>query len=134
MMIPFLFDLSRESLFPVSGMIFFCNSWFPQAAGPLLEDPLRCLRIDFRHTCQHAEFAPDFVDMISRIEKSVLFRGATIEKGAKVKGCVLMHNTFVGEGCELEWVITDKNVVIPAGTHLAGSEKYPLYIPKDTVL
>ena len=68
------------------------------------------------------------------IEKTVLFRGATIEKGAKVKGCVLMHNTFVGEGAELEWVITDKNVVIPAGTHLAGSEKYPLYIPKDTVL
>ncbi len=68
------------------------------------------------------------------IERSVLFRGATIEKGAKVKGCVLMHNTFVGEGCELEFVITDKNVVIPAGTHLAGSEKYPLYIPKDTVL
>ena len=68
------------------------------------------------------------------VEKTVLFRGATIEKGAKVKGCVLMHNTFVGENCELEWVITDKNVVIPAGTHLAGSEKYPLYIPKDTVL
>ena len=68
------------------------------------------------------------------IEKTVLFRGATIEKDAKVKGCVLMHNTFVGEGCDLQWVITDKNVVIPAGTHLAGSEKYPLYIPKDTVL
>lgn len=68
------------------------------------------------------------------VERTVLFRGATIEKNAKVKGCVLMHNTFVGEGCELEWVITDKNVVIPAGTHLAGSEKYPLYIPKDTVL
>lgn len=68
------------------------------------------------------------------VEESVLFRGATIAEGAKVKGCVLMHNTFVGEGCELEYVITDKNVVISAGTHLAGSEKYPLYIPKDTVL
>ncbi|MBR5872179.1 MAG: glucose-1-phosphate adenylyltransferase subunit GlgD [Oscillospiraceae bacterium] len=68
------------------------------------------------------------------VEKTVVFRGATIEKGAKVKGCVLMHNTFVGEGCDLQWVITDKNVVIPAGTHLAGSPKYPLYIPKDTVL
>lgn len=68
------------------------------------------------------------------VTKSVIFRGATIEKGAKVKGCVLMHNTFVGENCELDWVITDKNVVIPEGTRLAGSEKYPLYIPKDTVL
>ena len=68
------------------------------------------------------------------VENSIIFRGATIEKGVKAKGCVLMHNTFVGEGSTLEWVITDKNVVIPAGTHLAGSEKYPLYIPKDTVL
>ncbi|MBQ5897391.1 MAG: hypothetical protein IIW81_02875, partial [Oscillospiraceae bacterium] len=28
----------------------------------------------------------------------------------------------------------EEPIVIPAGTHLAGSEKYPLYIPKDTVL
>ncbi len=69
-----------------------------------------------------------------KVEKTVLFRGATVKKGAKIKGCVLMHNTVVGENCELEWVITDKNVVISSGTHLAGSEKYPLYIPKDTVL
>ena len=76
----------------------------------------------------------DGCHIYGEVEKSVIFRGAVIEKDAKVKGCVLMHNTFVGENCDLEWVITDKNVVIPAGTHLAGSEKYPLYIPKDTVL
>ncbi len=68
------------------------------------------------------------------VEKSILFRGATIKKGAKLKGTILMHNTVVGENCELEWVITDKNVVIPSGTRLVGSEKYPLFIPKDTVL
>jgi len=65
---------------------------------------------------------------------SILFRGAKIGKSAKVYGCVLMHNTSVGEGAELKYVITDKNVVISPGAQLSGSEKYPLYLPKGTVI
>ncbi len=68
------------------------------------------------------------------VEHSVLFRGAKIAKNARVNGCVLMHNAAVGEGAVLEYVITDKNVVISPGTHLSGSEKYPLYLPKGTVI
>lgn len=68
------------------------------------------------------------------VEDSVLFRGAKIGRGAKVRGCVLMHNAVVGEGAVLEHVITDKNVVISPGEHLSGSEKYPMYLPKGTVV
>ena len=67
-----------------------------------------------------------------KAENSVLFRGAKIEEGAEVYGCVLMHNTVVGKGAILRHVITDKNVVISPGETLCGSEKYPLYIPKGT--
>ena len=67
-----------------------------------------------------------------KTENSVLFRGAKIEEGAEVYGCVLMHNTVVGKGAVLRHVITDKNVVISPGETLCGSEKYPLYIPKGT--
>lgn len=69
-----------------------------------------------------------------KVEHSVIFRGAKIRRGASVSGCVLMHNTVVGEGAVLEHVITDKNVVISAGERLSGSDKYPLYIPKGTVI
>ena len=32
------------------------------------------------------------------VENSILFRGVKIAKGAKVKNCVLMQDTIVGEG------------------------------------
>lgn len=67
-----------------------------------------------------------------KAENSVICRGARIEKGAVVSGCVLMHNTVVGAGAVLRNVITDKNVVISAGEQLSGSSKYPLYIAKGT--
>ena len=69
-----------------------------------------------------------------KVENSVIFRGARIEKGAVVSGCVLMHNTVVKSGAVLRHVITDKNVVVSSGEQLSGSEKYPLYIPKGTEL
>ncbi len=68
------------------------------------------------------------------VKHSVLFRGAEIAEGAEVKGCILMHGTKVGKGAKLEWVITDKNVVIEEGVELKGSEKYPIYLPKGTVI
>ncbi len=68
------------------------------------------------------------------VEKSVLFRGVEITKDSKVKGCILMHNTKIGKGAELEWVITDKNVVVEDGVKLKGTEKYPIYLPKNTVV
>ncbi len=42
------------------------------------------------------------------VENSILFRGVRIAKGAKVKNCVLMQDTIVGEGANVEYVITDK--------------------------
>ena len=69
-----------------------------------------------------------------KVENSVIFRGARIEKGAVVSGCVLMHNTVVKSGAVLRHVITDKNVVISSDEQLSGSEKYPLYIPKGAEL
>lgn len=67
-----------------------------------------------------------------KVENSIVFRGAKIEKGAVVSGCVLMHNTVVKAGAVLHSVITDKNVVISDGEELAGSPRYPLYIAKGT--
>lgn len=69
-----------------------------------------------------------------KVENSIIFRGARIEKGAVVSCCVLMHNTVVKSGAVLRHVITDKNVVISSDEQLSGSEKYPLYIPKGAEL
>ena len=64
------------------------------------------------------------------VENSVLFRGVKIAKGAKVKNCVLMQDTVVGEGANLEYMITDKNVTITANKELRGSDSFPVYVMK----
>ena len=51
-------------------------------------------------------------------ENSILFRGVKIVKGARVKNCVLMQDTVIEEGADLEYVITDKNVTVTADKEL----------------
>ena len=54
-----------------------------------------------------------------------------IAKGARVKNCVLMQDTVIEEGADLEYVITDKNVTVTADKELKGSDTFPVYIAKS---
>ncbi|MBR2046406.1 MAG: glucose-1-phosphate adenylyltransferase subunit GlgD, partial [Agathobacter sp.] len=65
------------------------------------------------------------------VENSVLFRGVKVAKGAKVKNCVLMQDTVVGEGANLEYVITDKNVTITANKALSGTDSFQVFVAKN---
>ncbi len=64
------------------------------------------------------------------VENSVLFRGVKIAKGAKVKNCVLMQDTVVGEGANLEYVITDKDVTVTANKSLVGTDSFQVFVAK----
>ncbi|MCI5873397.1 MAG: glucose-1-phosphate adenylyltransferase subunit GlgD [Clostridiales bacterium] len=64
------------------------------------------------------------------VENSILFRGVKIGKGAKVKNCVLMQDTIVEAGADIEYVITDKNVAITANKEMAGNDAFPVYVMK----
>lgn len=68
------------------------------------------------------------------VEDSILFRGVRVEKGAFVKNCVLMQDTSVGRHAQLKHTITDKNVTVSQGVFLAGSERFPIIIPKGANL
>lgn len=63
-------------------------------------------------------------------EHSVLSRGVRIENGARIKNCIIMDGTVVGEGAVLENVIIDKRAVISAGTQLKGIASAPVIIRK----
>ena len=65
------------------------------------------------------------------VENSVLFRGVKVAKGAKVKNCVLMQDTVVGENATLEYVITDKDVTITSGKSLAGTDSFQVFVAKN---
>ncbi len=65
------------------------------------------------------------------VENSILFRGVKIGKGAMVKNCVLMQDTVVEDGAEVEYVITDKKVQISAGKEMKGTDTYPVFVAKN---
>ncbi|MEY8422669.1 glucose-1-phosphate adenylyltransferase subunit GlgD [Lachnospiraceae bacterium 38-14] len=65
------------------------------------------------------------------VENSVLFRGVTVAKGAKVKNCILMQGTTVGSGADIQYLITDKNVKVSAGKEVKGTDSFPIYIGKS---
>ncbi|MCH5264107.1 MAG: glucose-1-phosphate adenylyltransferase subunit GlgD [Lachnospiraceae bacterium] len=64
------------------------------------------------------------------IENSILFRGVKVGKGAKVKNCILMQDTVIEPGADVEYAITDKQVTITAGKQLKGTDTFPVYIAK----
>ncbi|MBS6723843.1 MAG: glucose-1-phosphate adenylyltransferase subunit GlgD [Clostridiales bacterium] len=64
------------------------------------------------------------------VENSILFRGVKIGKGAKVKNCILMQDTVVEDGADLEYVITDKKVRVSEGKNLSGTDTFPVFVAK----
>lgn len=68
------------------------------------------------------------------VENCVLFRGVKVSKGAKVKNCVIMQGTVIEENVSLEYVVTDKNVVISEGKCMAGTDSFPVYVEKGAIV
>lgn len=68
------------------------------------------------------------------VENSIIFRGVKIARGAVVKNCILMQGTTVNEGCNLNYVISDKDVTVRENRMLMGFETYPIYISKGSVV
>lgn len=64
------------------------------------------------------------------VENCVLFRGVKIAKGAKIRNSVLMQDTVVNAGAQLDYVVTDKNVTIEVGQELKGTDTQPFYVAK----
>lgn len=68
------------------------------------------------------------------VERSILFRGVRVERGAQVTNSILMQGTVVQAGARVDHVIADKGVLIGGGRTLMGSDTYPLAIAKGTVV
>ena len=63
------------------------------------------------------------------VENCILFRGVRIGKGAVVKNCIIMQDTVIEDNVTMEYVITDKEVVISCGKELKGNDTFPVFIP-----
>jgi glucose-1-phosphate adenylyltransferase len=65
-----------------------------------------------------------------KVENCVLFRGVKIGKGAMVKNSIIMQDSVIGDKCELNYVITDKDVQVGGYRSLFGTEDYPVFVTK----
>jgi glucose-1-phosphate adenylyltransferase len=78
--------------------------------------------------------ASDGCAIMGEVENSVLFRGCTIGRNARVTNSVLFQDVQISEGVTLDHVIVDKNSVIKMGGKLLGQEGYPIVIGKNSIV
>ena len=69
-----------------------------------------------------------------KIENSVVFRRVTIYPGARIKYCIAMQNSKIGENTVLEHVILDKNVIVTKGKIIKGTLDNPIIIEKNQII
>ncbi len=68
------------------------------------------------------------------VENCVLFRGVHVRRGAKLKDCIVMQDSYIEEDVEMENVILDKEVTVRAHGRLIGQRQYPIVIGKNVTL
>lgn len=75
-------------------------------------------------------FVSDGCIIEGTVINSVLSRAVHIKKGAVVKNSIIMQETVVESGAELDYVVFDKEVHITEGRRLLGQRTFPLAIGK----
>lgn len=68
------------------------------------------------------------------VENSVLFRSVKVGKGAVIRNSIIMEDAIIMDNAELNYTITDKDVIIQSGRRLSGYESYPMVVVKGKVI
>ena len=56
--------------------------------------------------------------------------GGKVGEGAVLENCIIMRDTYIGDGITLKNVIADKYVRVETAKELIGSENVPVVIPR----
>lgn len=68
------------------------------------------------------------------VENSIISRGVRVEHSAVVKNSIIMQNTDIQSGARVEYVISDKDVIVREGREVIGHDKYPLLLAKKSIV
>lgn len=82
--------------------------------------------------CVQNSFVSDGCVIEGTVVNSVLSRAVRVEKGAVVKNSIIMQDSVIEKGVELDYVVFDKEVHITESRKLLGQESFPLAIAKGT--
>jgi glucose-1-phosphate adenylyltransferase len=67
------------------------------------------------------------------VENSIIFRGVKIGKGTVVKNSIIMQKSKIGDNCNLDYVILDKDVKIESEVTLKGERTAPSVLRKGSI-
>jgi glucose-1-phosphate adenylyltransferase len=86
------------------------------------------------HNQVNNSFISDGCLINGSLSDSMLFRGVTLSDHATVRNSIIMQDTYISEGVELDHVILDKNCVIRPGIKLVGQKEFPVVIGKGAIV
>ena len=69
-----------------------------------------------------------------RVKHSVVFRGVHVERGADIENCIIMQDSWIGEGAHLRNAIIDKEVEVLPGARIVGTPDMMAVIRKGLVV
>ena len=69
-----------------------------------------------------------------KVEDSMIFRAVTIGSRTSIKSCIVMQDSYISEGCELETVIREKACFRRPGVKRVAQPAYPVVIGKGAVV
>jgi glucose-1-phosphate adenylyltransferase len=62
--------------------------------------------------------------------RSVIFRRVYTGVNSQVQHSIVMEGTHIGEGAVVDFAIIDKDVIVPPGARIIGTQEHPVIIPK----
>ena len=68
------------------------------------------------------------------VENCIISRRVNIQKGSKLKECVVLPNCVIGKDAKLVNVITDKYSYIVKGEELRGAKNFPLVMERERII
>ena len=69
-----------------------------------------------------------------QVENSIVFRGVHIGKDSKVSNSIVMQDSVIQSGCELDYMVMDKEVIVRENARLIGDGRHPIIISKGEIV
>ncbi len=65
---------------------------------------------------------------------SVISRDVRVGEKAQISDCIILEGARIGQGCELKYVILDKDVTFEDGAKLIGTPEKPIIVEKASII
>jgi glucose-1-phosphate adenylyltransferase len=123
-----LWEANMDMLDEDSELNLFDQSWRIYSVNPN-QPP--------QYICPDASLTESLVNegciIEGNVEKTVVFQGVAIKKGATVRESVIMPDAIIGSGCVIEKAIVSPGISIPEGSVIKGSDGEVVLVSEDTI-